>query len=27
MFDFSSAARTTPLFLDPNLGTQVSSAP
>lgn len=27
MFDFSSAARTTPLFLDPNLGTQVSTAP
>ena len=27
MFDFSSAARTTPLFLDPTLGTQVSSAP
>jgi phospholipase C len=27
MFDFSSAARTTPLFLDPNLGTPVSSAP
>jgi phospholipase C len=27
MFDFSSAARTTPLFLDPSLGTQVSRAP
>ena len=27
MFDFSSAARTTPLFLDPTLGTQVSTAP
>ncbi|HVW52204.1 MAG TPA: alkaline phosphatase family protein [Trinickia sp.] len=27
MFDFSSTARTTPLFLDPNLGTQVSTAP
>ena len=27
MFDFASTARTTPLFLDPNLGTQVSTAP
>ncbi|PMS19789.1 phospholipase [Trinickia dabaoshanensis] len=27
MFDFSSAPRTTPLFLDPTLGTQVSTAP
>ncbi|MGG1947506.1 alkaline phosphatase family protein [Trinickia sp. NRRL B-1857] len=27
MFDFTSAPRTTPLFLDPTLGTQVSTAP
>jgi phospholipase C len=27
MFDFSSAARTTPVFLDPTLGTQVATAP
>ncbi|HTH73475.1 MAG TPA: alkaline phosphatase family protein, partial [Trinickia sp.] len=27
MFDFSSSPRTTPLFLDPTLGTQVATAP
>jgi len=27
LFDFSSAARTTPVFLDPTLGTQVATAP